>query len=137
MRYPPDLPPSRACGRRRTPVWTGRPWSGPGAGRWSRRRWCSSRRSTPARPSHRCRWRSRRRRGRCRTRSGRRVAEMDEDWAGRCRLSDESIVRDRGGPNSTRPRPPTRVPPQSTRPGSSRSLWPTTRFPAGRRRDMS
>ena len=22
---------------------------------------------------------------------------MDEDWAGRCRLSDGSIVRDRGG----------------------------------------
>nr|WP_181861876.1 transposase [Slackia isoflavoniconvertens] len=41
-----------------------------------------------------------------------------------------------GAPRSTRPRPPTRAPPRSTRLGPSRSSWPTARFPAGRRRDM-
>lgn len=37
---------------------------------------------------------------------------------------------------STSPRTPTRAPQLSTRPGSSRSRWPTTRFPAVRRRSM-
>ena len=63
-------------------------------------------------------------------------AEMDEDSAAAGSTTTPSAGPWRA-PRSTRLSTPTRAPQQSTRQGSSRSSWPTTRFPVGRRRDMS
>ena len=65
-------------------------------------------------------------------------AEMDEDWAGRRRLDDDSIGRAVEGAEVNAPAPAYGgAPPRSTLPGSSRSSRPTAPFPAGRRPDMS
>ena len=59
---------------------------------------------------------------------------MAGDWADRRRFDGGTIGGPPRAPRSTSPRTPTRAPRPSTRPGSSRPWWPTTRSPAGMRR---
>lgn len=71
--------------------------------------------------------------------SGRR-APCSRRWPGTGRAADGSATalsaEPSRAPRSTGPRAPAGAPRPSTRPGSSRPRWPTTRFPAGSRRSM-